>query len=600
MSDLFWLIVLPIATGILCRLIPARARGLLKTLALAGSLAALVLAARAFPERAAGAFFLQDGLSDFALPAIGLFGFLTVLYSFRFMEGRPRLNEYYACVLMTIGAAAGAVAANNLVLLLVFWGFLGITLYLLVGMGGDAGAAAAKKTLIIVGGTDALMILGVAVVGRLTGSLAISEISTRPLLLAGGLPVLAYLCLAAAAFAKAGVMPFHTWVPEAAESAPAPVTAFLPAALDKLLGIYLLARMSLHLFVLNGAMKLFLMALGAVTIMAAVMMALIQHDFKKLLGYHAVSQVGYMVLGIGTGIPVGIAGGIFHLVNNAVYKSCLFFCAGAVEYRTGTGELKKLGGLAKAMPITFLVFVIAALSISGVPPFNGFASKWMVYQGLIELGKTGGKLWVLWLAAAMFGSALTLASFMKLLHAVFLGRPPARPLAGATGEVKEVGPSMWIPMMVPAVLCVVFGVFAYAVPLKLFIVPAAGEVTFPGFWSPGPAALLIIAGIVLGLIIYLLGNPRSVREDEAYIGEENLPAEARVTGVDFYAGVRELPFLRGVYDQAEKKSFDVYEQGKSLVGFLSGRLQAAHSGLLSAYLVWCLVGALILFLVFGS
>lgn len=174
---------------------------------------------------------------------------------------------------------------------------------------------------------------------------------------------------------------------------------------------------------MNQAMNTVLMITGSITIVAAVMMALIQHDLKKLLGYHAVSQVGYMVLGIGTGNPLGIAGGLFHMVNNAIYKSCLFLSGGAVEKRTGTTNLEKLGGFAKIMPISFVTFLIASLAISGVPPLNGFASKWLIYQGIIETVRNGGYLWVLWLVAAMFGSALTLASFMKLTHAVFLGQP---------------------------------------------------------------------------------------------------------------------------------------------------------------------------------
>ena len=112
-----------------------------------------------------------------------------------------------------------------------------------------------------------------------------------------------------------------------------------------------------------------------------------------------------MVLGIGTGNPIGIAGALFHMLNNAIYKSCLFLTGGSVQHKTGTTNLDKLGGLAKLMPITFTACLIAALSISGVPPFNGFVSKWMIYQGIVELGREGSKLWVIWLAAAMFGSA---------------------------------------------------------------------------------------------------------------------------------------------------------------------------------------------------
>ena len=209
-----------------------------------------------------------------------------------------------------------------------------------------AAAASAKKALIIIGGTDALMIFGIGLIWRLTGSFTMGGVSIA---LNGALPCIAYTSLAIASFAKAGAVPFHSWLPDVAEHGPASVTAYLPASLDKLLGIYLLARISLNLFVMNGISNTMLLVVGAITIIFAVAIALVQHDFKRLLGYHAVSQVGYMILGIGTANPVGIAGGLFHMLNNALYKSCLFLGAGAVEKRTGTSDLSDLGGLSKYM-----------------------------------------------------------------------------------------------------------------------------------------------------------------------------------------------------------------------------------------------------------
>ena len=374
MNALFYPIVLPFIIGIFCLLTPKKVR---EALALIGSLATLGLTIWLFSIKnqfPAGGLFLIDNLSGFILPAIGLFGFLITLYSLKYMAGKDRLREYYTYILWTIGASFGVVLANNLILLLVFWGFLGLTLYLLIGIGGPRAAPAAKKTFIIIGGSDALMLLGIVLIWLRVGP----ETSIFSL----GMDI--------AAFAKAGAMPFHTWIPDMAKTAPLSVTAFLPASLDKLLGIYLLARISMNLFVMNQTMGLVLLIVGAVTIIAAVMMALVQHDLKRLLSYHAVSQVGYMVLGIGTLNPVGMAGGIFHMLNHAIYKGCLFLCGGAVEHRAKTTDLAKLGGLSKFMPITFVACVVAALSISGIPPLNGFVSKWMIYQGIIEVGNGQG------------------------------------------------------------------------------------------------------------------------------------------------------------------------------------------------------------------
>ena len=236
-----------------------------------------------------------------------------------------------------------------------------------------------------------------------------------PLSLDSASDYLAFFCFVAAAFAKAGVIPLHTWLPDCGEKAHAPVTAFLPASLDKLLGIYLLVRMVIEsVSIMTGGMNTLLMMFGALTIIGAVLMALVQHDLKRLLAFHAVSQVGYMVMGIGTGTALGLAGGLFHMLNNAIYKSCLFLGAGVVEKRTGTVDLDRLGGLATRLPVTFAVCLIASLSISGIPPLNGFASKWMVYQAVIDSGHdSGSMLWVVWLTAAMFGSAFTLGELCQ-------------------------------------------------------------------------------------------------------------------------------------------------------------------------------------------
>lgn len=591
MNLLLYPIIIPFLIGLFCMILTDRLGKLAGFIATIGSLFIFGLTIYIFFEtpQMVPEYLLFDNLAKFIVLAIGLFGFLITLYSLKFMSGKKRLNGYYAYMLWTIGASIGAVLANNLILLLVFWGFLGLTLYLLINFGGPDAAGAAKKALIIIGGSDCLMILGVAIIWILTKTYTMSNIS---IITSGGLEITAFLCLAVAAFAKAGAMPVHSWIPDTAEKAPVPVTAFLPASLDKLLGIYLLARIAMDIFVMGKTMGTVLLIVGAFTIIAAVMMAMVQHDLKRLLGYHAVSQVGYMVLGIGTGIPVGIAGGLFHMLNNSIYKSCLFLCGGGAEHRTGTSDLDKLGGLARFMPITFVTCLIAALAISGVPPFNGFVSKWMVYQGIIELGKQGDNLWIVWLVAAMFGSALTLASFMKLIHAVFLGQRENK------GEnIKEVSWTMWIPMVILAALCVIFGVFAYSTALREFIFPAVSGISFIGLWQPGLAAILIIVGIIIGMIIYLLGKVKT-RADSTYIGGEVLPEEERVTGVDFYQTIHEMTPFKGIYGKAEAKAFDIYNQGIKFVFFFTDRLREVHTGILPVYLIWCLLGMVVLFFAF--
>ena len=598
MNSLIYPIAIPIIIGISMFLIPKKVKFIKESIALLTSAIALAFVVMLFMKRPLSftmgkTLLLQmDNLSAFVTLFIAAFSVLAVLYSIGYMKDKENLNQYYSYILMTIGASIGAALANDLILFVTFWGFLGITLYLLIGLGGPDAVSAAKKTLVIVGGADAIMIFGIAVIWQLSRTFSISDIS---LYLNSKLAIFAFISLACGAFAKAGVIPFHTWIPDSSEVAPTPVMAFIPASLDKLLGIYFLARISLDIFIIKAGsgISIFLLAIGTITVLAAVMMALVQHNLKRLLAYHAVSQVGYMVLGIGTGNPIGIAGGLFHMLNNAIYKYGLFLCGGAVESKKGTTDLDRLGGLSKAMPITYISCLVAALAISGVPPLNGFVSKWMVYQGLIELGRQGGRLWVIWLVAAIFGSALTLASFMKLIHATFLGQCTDREC-----RRDEVGFFMWLPMVVLALLCIVFGIFAYQIPIKIFIGPAiSGTITYPGVWNASLCTGLILVGIVVGLLIYAIGSMKNLRIDEPFIGGELLREDMRVSGVRFYQTIEDMPILSYIYRWSEKRFFDIYDQTRNIVFFFTKILQRLHNGVLPTYLAWCLAGAVILFFI---
>lgn len=616
-------IVFPLVMGLVCRLLPRRLEGERGAVAVGSAAGTLFLGwqlfrgVRALPSGLALEtsccslvnLLRLDHLGSFVLLAITFFGFIIAMYSLSYMREHDRLGEYYAYLLWTVGISCGAVLANHLVLLLVCWGLLGITLYVMIGIAGAGAADAAKKSFIIIGGSDCFLMLGVVIAWHLRGS---ARMDTGQLPLTGELGYVALFCFVLAALAKAGAMPVHTWVPDCGEKAPVPVAALLPASLDKLLGIYLLARTVRDLFEMNGATNGVLMFIGAGTVICGVMMALVQHDLKRLLSYHAVSQVGYMVLGIASGTLVGLAGGLFHMLNNAIYKSALFMCAGAVEKKTGTTDLDRLGGLAKAMPMTFASCLIAALAISGIPPLNGFTSKWLVYQGIVESGKAGSQLWVIWLGAAMLGSALTLASFVKVLHAVFL-RKRAPGLAGK--EIGEVGRPMWIPTAVLASLCVVFGVVAFPVPLSKMIYPAVrGLVLLSGSWRSADAAVLLLAAYGLGMLVYFVTTARKPRECETYIGGEIMDEayvagtargsdrDLEVTGADFYLTVENLFLLKGLYAGARKKMFDLYDVGRAVVFYLVGALRSAHSGRLPTYLTWFLLGLLgvLWVLVFGA
>ena len=524
--------------------------------------------------------------------AAAFFAVLISLYSIHYMEKHDRLKEYYAYLLITLGAAAGVFFSSDFVSLLLFWGILAATLYLLVGIGGAKAGEAAKKTMVMVGGADAVMLFGIGLIFIINGNL---RIGSGPIAVNGILPMLAFLAMMAGVSAKAGLIPLHTWIPEASEAAPMPVMAYLPASLDKLLGIYLLARLCMDVFIVepNSPVSIILMAIGSLTIMIGVLAALVQHDLNKLLSFHAISQVGYMALGIGTGIPVAVAGGLFHMINHALYKSLLFLGAGTIEKQTGTTNLAKLGGLARVMPVTFICMVVGAFSISGVPPLNGFMSKWMIYQGIVELSKSS-PLWIVWLLAATFGSALTLASFMKILHAAFLGQ--------WSGHVKTSKEGDWMllaPMVVLASVCIIFGIFAYQLPLKYFIVPVVGLLDFTGLWNPVLATALLFLGLLVGMAIYfVVGNVHLFVHKPSYVGGELIEEEhVKVTGAEFYHTIRETGPLEDIYRAAETREYDVYEIGRNLARVSSRFLSSLHDGALQTYTAWLLLGAAVLLIV---
>lgn len=593
-NPLLLIITVPLITGIFCCLLPDRLRLLSRLVAFGVTLGALAGSVFVFINKPLYWYngpirtFVADNLSSFIAIAIALFAFLVTIYSLGFIT--KSFGRYFGLVLITLGSAFAVAFASDFVTLAIGWGAIAVTLFLLVTLNGtDEAARAGKKALIIIGATDALMLFGIMLIWAITRSFSVESVRIET---KGLLPVAAYLSLMIAALAKAGAIPLHSWLPDVAEDGPAPVTAYLPASLDKLLGIYLLAKLSLKIFVLSSAINTILLVIGSVTIVLAVVLALVQHDLKRLLGYHAVSQVGYMVLGIGTANPIGIAGGLFHMLNHAIYKSCLFLSAGSVEKRTGTTDLEKLGGLSRFMPLTFAAFLIASLSISGIPPFNGFFSKWMIYQGIIELAASKDHLWVIWLVCAMFGSALTIASFMKLLHAVFLGRPSAY-----KEEISEAPVSMLFSPLALAGLCVIFGIFAFQLPLPLFIVPSLGaQMSYLGTWHPIVATSLIMTGLVLGLGLYLLLRKTEFRTAETFVGGEEVGRLDRVSGTEFYDTVRGMRFVGAFYAKEESGELDIYYLARKAVYFFTEIFQKLHNGVLPTYIVWCLLGMAAIFL----
>lgn len=611
-NTFIYLVIIPALAGIVILFLPKKERLIKSLLVLAATLFNLIMASRLFGLEQTwhtkwgglsnfGIDFAlrTDRLSMFILLAVGIMAFLVAFYSVAFLRDKDYGKGFYFYYLITIAFVNGAVLANNLVLMLFFWEGLLVTLFGMLLLKGRNKYPTAVKALTLVGVSDLALMLGVGITGFAAGTLMMDKITAIPI---EGVAVLGFVMMMLGAIGKAGSMPFHSWIPDAADDAPLPFMAILPGALEKLLGIYLLVRicMSFYDFQPHTTISTVVMAFGALTIIFAVAMALIQKDFKRLLSYHAISQVGYMVLGIGTALPIGIVGGLFHMVNNAIYKSCLFLSAGAVERQTGTTDLKKISGLGAFMPVTMICFLVAALSISGFPPFNGFFSKELVFDAAMESG-------IVFYIAALLGAFMTAASFLKLGHAAFFGKtqlPEGK-------KVKEAPAAMLVPMIILAATCLLFGVWN-SLPLGRLIQPAISESLLAGHnyagWPHTPL-LVIISILVLALAIanHIFGVRRTGK------------------GLGAVDHIHYAPGLHFIYNRAEERWFDPYDilifvsKGFAWIAYgidraidwiydgffvrvtnsVSKGLKEFNTGKQSQYIVWAVSGMLIVIFVFA-
>jgi formate hydrogenlyase subunit 3/multisubunit Na+/H+ antiporter MnhD subunit len=605
MNDLLYPIFITGLFGLVLFILPRRIRFLTNFLTILGTLAGFISAIALIGKpdiSASWEWFTIDNLTfslDLALSPLGLpgllfitfFGVIISVFSAGYYAKREISRFYFPFILWSIASSTGIVISDNLFLLLLCWEVTTVLLYYLINMGSGSANAAAGKSFVILGFSDVLLLLGVVIIWIQYGTLQISALRIP---VESNLTIVVFIFFLTAALAKAGAIPVHSWIPAISESAPTPVMSFFPAALDKLLGIYFLGLINLSIFRVSHSLSLLMLIIGAVTIIIGVMMALIQHDLKKLLSFHAVSQVGYMVLGIGTGTMVGVIGGLFHMINNAIYKSCLFLGSATVENHVGTTELDKLSGLARKLPVTFGSMAVASLAISGIPPLNGFFSKWLIYQSLVDLNQP------VFLIAAIFGSSLTLASFVKVIHSIFFGI-----LKTSVEKEKKEGFSMSAPQVVLAMLCIIFGIFAF-LPMKYLLIPAvagsfpqgAVPVASDAIWNPTLATALILIGLIIGVLILLIGKFLTRREAEVFVGGSEFSDKLTpVPGTDFYNTIADMGGLSAAYRDGEKGTLDIYNLGGRIGNIIVQGLRALHNGVLSTYLCWCIIGLGILLFV---
>lgn len=315
-----------------------------------------------------------DGLTAVMLVVVTSVSLLVQIYSHGYMSGDPGYGRYYAYMSLFTASMLGLVLADSVLMIFIFWELVGLCSFLLIGFWfyKPSAAAAAKKAFITTRVGDVGFMVGILIIWTKTGTFNVAEIQHAALAGTIGATTLTLFALGvfAGAAGKSAQVPLHIWLPDAMEG-PTPVSALIHAATMVAAGVYLVARFFPVFASATGALHT-VAWIGAITAIVAATMGIVNPDIKKVLAYSTISQLGYMMLSLGSGAYVAA---IFHLMNHAFFKALLFLGSGSVSHATNTFDMRQMGGLRKVMPFTFITFLIGSLSLSGIPPFSGYYSK---------------------------------------------------------------------------------------------------------------------------------------------------------------------------------------------------------------------------------
>lgn len=398
-------------------------------------------------------------LATFSAAILGLI-LMALIFSWRYVEkelDEKRIVPYYSLFLLNAAGMVGFVVTGDIFNLFVFMEILSLSAYALVAISGEKIAEMAAFKYLVMGAISSLVILlGIGLLYSITGTLNMQDLSLR----LQGTPYLKVASLAFSLFligfsVKAAIFPLHIWLPDAHSIAPCPVSALLSGLVVKAGFIGIIRIISIY--GLHGVLNLvfinsFLTWLGTISIIVGALFAFFQNDIKMMLAYSTISNVGYIMLGIGLANYYGLVGAIVHIFNHAIIKVALFLCSGALIYRTGLRTLYDLRGIGRKMPITMACMSVAIIAITGIPPTNGFICKWFIAIGAVQAGKP------LFAAALLFGALFIFAYYIKILNSAYFAEPVRKEVEEAT----EAPLSLLIPIVALTIGCLVFGILAYA------------------------------------------------------------------------------------------------------------------------------------------
>jgi len=464
-----------------------------------------------------------DGLTAMMLMVVTSVSFLVQVYSQGYMHGDPGYSRYYAFMSLFSGSMLGLVLAENLVMLYVFWELVGLCSYLLIGFWFErpAARAAATKAFIVTRLGDLGFLTAIILIWSQTGELDIPRI--QEMAMAGAIGDVILTWLAAGVFAgavgKSAQFPLHVWLPDAMEG-PTPVSALIHAATMVAAGVYLVARL-FPIFSTSDVAMNSVAVVGGITAVVAASMGIVVTDIKRVIAYSTISQLGYMMLGLGVG---GLVAGVFHLLNHAFFKALLFLGAGSVNHATNTFDMRRMGGLRRLMPWTFTTFVIAALSLAGIFPLSGFWSKdeilsdaWDERRALAWVGLVVAFMTALYIGRAVFltfggdyqGGEAPSTSPPSAAASGGSGQGPAGAHSSTRFQPHESPPVMVLPMIVLAVGAVLTGFLnireGVTHLLKGWLPPEALERAAETEFNLGVAAMSLgfaVAGLTVAWLVY--------------------------------------------------------------------------------------------------
>ncbi len=387
---------------------------------------------------------LVDNLTAVMLLVVTGVSTLVHLFSIGYMHGDPRYSRYFAYLSIFSFSMLGLVLSESFFFIFIFWELVGLSSYLLIGFWFEKKSAsdAGKKAFITTHIGDVGFLIGNMIIFVTCGVFGFDEVfqAIGQGKLSGTLLTIAGIGVFCGAIGKSAQFPLHVWLPDAMEG-PTPVSALIHAATMVAAGVYLVGRVY-PMFTPDAF--LFIAYIGFITLFIAATIALTQNDIKKVLAYSTVSQLGYMIMGLGVG---GYTAGLAHLATHAAFKACLFLGSGSVIHALHTQDLREMGGLRKKMPITFVTFLIATLAIAGVPGFSGFFSKDMILAAALEFGMRNPAHYVLFFGA-LFTAGMTAFYMFRLVIMAFLGEPKDH---HKFDHAHESPPNMWVPLVVLAI-----------------------------------------------------------------------------------------------------------------------------------------------------